>query len=157
MIKANLKLKGMPQVQNNLKSKRRKIRRKIEDMFKNFAAPLVLNQAKNELSRIANKWTGKLARSFWKKTKRSSNKVILEMGWDYYYGSVLEFGPAKVRTWTIYPRKKKILRFTVGDKVVFARKVTQHWSDKRLRMHFKPALDKTWSMIENNIAMAMVD
>lgn len=67
--------------------------------------------------------SGRLAQSMELKLKKKGTSVTGVIGPTVKYGRIQERGG------TIYPKSKKVLRFIVGGKVVFARKVVipAHW------------------------------
>lgn len=64
--------------------------------------------------------SGKLRRSTRHNVRVGRNKSRLQLKWSRSYASHIEYG---TRAHVIRPRRKKFLRFRVGGRVVFARKV----------------------------------
>jgi len=106
--------------------------------------------------------TGQLKQSLWtaKGTSAMGSGVQVQLiGWAVPYGDVLEWGPMYKRTWEIKPKgfrsdvggrkwrsggyqALQFLSFQVGNKVVFARKVTHRWTEKERRPHVTPHVEK---------------
>lgn len=95
-----------------------------------------------------------LLNSMWTKRKKSREPTQL-IGWGLPHGEVLEFGPKRVFTWEIVPKgfrsdisfgagkrgvALKFLRFKVGGKIRYAKKVVHRWTTAELRPHVEPSL-----------------
>lgn len=100
---------------------------------------------------------GGLQRSTWTKRKSGTGEAVQEMGWGAggEHGPIMEWGTKKTE-WPITPRgfrsdvklgrsggrqALRFLRFQVGNKIVYAKKVIHTWTKAQLRPHFGPVLD----------------
>lgn len=83
----------------------------------------VLRRAMQNLTgRFLRVQTGRLRSSLTAKAFISGDEVVGIVGTNVFYGRIQEEGV--LHPWPIVPRRKKTLRFTIGGKVVFARRVT---------------------------------
>jgi phage gpG-like protein len=82
----------------------------------------VLRRAMQNLTgRFLRVRTGRLRASLTARAFVLGNEVVGVVGTNVFYGRIHEEGVP--HPWPIVPRRKKALRFTVGGKVVFARRV----------------------------------
>lgn len=125
--------------------------------------------------------TGNLKKKLYRSKPRiTQSGGSIDVGWAgdaAVYGPVLEFGPTK-RRWEIKPKgttrvrvkgrglvartvragknEKAIraLRFKMGGKVVYFRKVVRNWTPKSLRPHFGKALENYRPIMDTKLADA---
>ena len=106
--------------------------------------------------------SGNLKKKMYKSGVRATRQgASIDVGWSgdaAIYGPVLETGPKK-KSWVIKPKAQgvKALRFSVGGKVMFAKKVTINWQPKSLRPHVSKAMDKIDSWVKAKMDQAIID
>jgi hypothetical protein len=154
-IRVSIKVKGARELKGSFDDAADRILVRSKRVLEDFAAPLIIEKARQELANKSKTKTGLLAGSLWDSgAKRRGNKAYIRLGWGYLYGSVLEFGPNKTM-WEIRAKYKKALRIPLRTGVIYRKRVIHRWNSTMLREHYGPAIDAAWPLIETKLAEAM--
>jgi hypothetical protein len=163
VIKLAVKVPGARRVKANLRSVARKHAVKVRKYLE-WGADMAAERAKVNLNKAAQSGRGTLSQSIWagRASGRYQSGISVETGWDYKYGSVLEWGPEQARAgWEIRPRNFPYLIFPIKDKsgnvekVIRTKRVWHPWDDSQRRPHFEKAVDAVWPMVTAKLAGAL--
>jgi len=153
LIAISIKTEGAEQLKRAFDAAADRILVRTKRVMEDFAAPLIIEKAREQLANKAKNHTGLLAGSLYHSRARGRNAVV-KLGWGYPYGSVLEYGPDKT-VWEIRAKHAKALRIPLPGGVIYRRAVVHRWNSTMLREHYGPAIDAAWPMIEVKLAKAM--
>ncbi len=161
MITLKVKLEGAHELKRDFDKAADRILARSTRILEDFAAPLVIEKARQELAGKAKARTGLLAGSLWDSgAKRRGRTAFIRLGWGYFYGQVLEYGPDR-NQWEIKAKYAKALRIPLSGAgggvtgVIYRKRVIHRWNSSMLREHFGPAIDAAWPLIEAKLAEAM--
>lgn len=149
MIKLSCKVPNASRVAGKLRSAGRKapdiVKRHLE-----WGADMIAAAAATNLGNVAKGGTGILRGSIWAGKARGSVNPTVKTGWNYYYGRVLEWGPAQSSNlggWWIKPRTAPFLRFMYKGQLMKKKKVWHPWDAGQKRPHFEDAVNAVWPKV----------
>lgn len=134
--------------------------KRIEEGLSN-SAELVLRRAKTHyLTGAALRvQTGRLRSSVTKQpatgARKTGKSYSVDVGTNVWYGRAWELG-FTIKPYTIVPRVKKALRFEVGGKTIFAKKVSIPGRTVKPRKWLEPAIKDNMTNIEKILTKAGV-
>lgn len=166
IVNPTITFTGVDEVKQELERVPRIIRGHVARRIHKYSNDIIANiRADHKLFKYKNADAtynrGKLKQSLWTDKLETSDDdlQVQQIGWAVPYGDVLEYGPMYKKQWEIKPKgfrsdvggakwrsggmqALRFLRFNVGGKIVYARKVTHKWTKKELRPHVKPHVEK---------------
>jgi len=92
----------------------------------------------------------KFVETLYNESQVNGNNIECVAGWTTSLGPILEYGPEKT-SWDIEAKDGKNLKFPIGGKAIFVKKVHREWKEESKRPHFQPAIEAIEPILEERL------